>query len=247
MCRDCGCQEGNKRAYFGVMAPVKSHMQHHETERKKISLETNVLAKNDKLAENNRSWFKNNNVKTINIMSSPGAGKTLLLEKTLDLFPQTKNITIITGDQEESFDADRLVGKGASVKQLNTYSSCHLDALMISNELGAGVKENTDLLIIENVGNLVCPAAFDLGENIRVALLSTTEGEDKPSKYPVLFHTADVIIISKIDLMPHLDWNLEKCMTHIKKINSKAPVILLSAKSGQGMNDWTNYLNNFLG
>jgi hydrogenase nickel incorporation protein HypB len=239
MCKDCGCQEGNKRAYFGVL---------NKTEPvKKILLETKVLAKNDQFAEQNRSWFTDKNIKTINLMSSPGAGKTLLLEKTLELFPLTKKITIITGDQEESFDADRLSGKGATIKQLNTYSSCHLDAQMISKELNESVKANTDLLIIENVGNLVCPAAFDLGENIKVALLSTPEGEDKPSKYPVLFHTASVIIITKIDLIPYLDWNLEKCISHVRKVNNSAPIILLSAKTGEGMQEWMSTLNNLLG
>jgi hydrogenase nickel incorporation protein HypB len=237
MCKDCGCQEGNKRMYFGVMNP----------EPKKISLEKNVLEKNDQFAESNRAWFKTHNIKTINMMSSPGAGKTFLLEKTLTSFPTTKKITIITGDQEESFDADRLQGRGATVKQLNTYSSCHLDALMISKELGESVKPDTNLLIIENVGNLVCPAAFDLGENIKVALLSTAEGEDKPSKYPVLFHTASIIIVTKIDLIPHLDWSQEKCLSHIRKVNGTAPVIFLSAKTGEGMNEWMNALNNLLG
>jgi hydrogenase nickel incorporation protein HypB len=241
MCKDCGCQEGNKRAYFGVMSPNQSH---HHGPTKKISLETSVLAKNDQFAESNRVWFKKHNTKTINMMSSPGSGKTLLLEKTLAAFPTTKKITIITGDQEESFDADRLQGKGAIVKQLNTYSSCHLDAQMISHELGKSISEDTDLLIIENVGNLVCPAAFDLGEDKKIALLSTTEGEDKPSKYPVLFHTASAIIITKTDLIPHLDWSLEKCISHIRRVNPTAPIIKLSAKSGEGMNDWINYLNS---
>jgi hydrogenase nickel incorporation protein HypB len=240
MCKDCGCQEGNKRAYFGAVIPTARPT-------KKISLVSNVLAKNDSFAESNRTWFKNHNIKTINIMSSPGAGKTLLLEKTLSFFPAQKNLTIITGDQEESFDADRLIGKGATVKQLNTFSSCHLDAQMISKELGESVKIDTDLLIIENVGNLVCPAAFDLGENIKVALLSTTEGEDKPSKYPVLFHTASVIIITKIDLIPHLDWNLDKCISHVRKVNATSPILLLSAKTGEGMPEWMSTLNNILG
>lgn len=241
MCKDCGCQEGNKRIYFGVMNPAHSHLRDNI---KKITLASNVLAKNDRLADSNRAWFKKHSIKTINMMSSPGAGKTLLLEKTLAAFPTTKKITIITGDQEESFDADRLEGRGATVKQLNTYSSCHLDAQMISHELGESVNESTDLLVIENVGNLVCPAAFDLGEDKKIALLSTTEGEDKPSKYPVLFHSASVIIITKLDLIPHLDWNLEKCISHIRKINPTSPIIKLSAKSGEGMNEWVNYLNN---
>lgn len=241
MCRDCGCQEGNKRLYFGIKNPSLSDRR---DTIKKISLEKNVLAKNDLLAESNRLWFKKQNIKTINMMSSPGAGKTLLLEKTLAALSADKKITIITGDIEESFDALRLKDKGATIKQLNTYSSCHLDAQMISQELGKSIKESTELLVIENVGNLVCPAAFDLGEEKRVALLSTTEGEDKPSKYPVLFHNASVIIITKIDLIPYLDWNLEKCLFHLRKINPTSPIIKLSAKSGEGIEDWINYLNN---
>jgi hydrogenase nickel incorporation protein HypB len=118
---------------------------------------------------------------------------------------------------------------------------------MISKELGESVKVDTNLLIIENVGNLVCPAAFDLGEDIKVALLSTTEGEDKPSKYPVLFHTASVVVITKTDLIPHLEWDLDKCIAHIRKVNGTAPIILLSAKTGEGMNAWINTLNTLLG
>ena len=178
----------------------------------------------------------------INLISSPGSGKTFLLEKTLELLNGRLRLAILTGDQEKDYDAQRLLKKGAKVKQLNTLSSCHLDAQMIERELGGFVEPNLDLLIIENIGNLVCPAAFDLGEAQKIALLSTTEGEDKPSKYPLLFHEAAVVMISKTDLMPYLDWSLEECISHIRRINSKAPIFQLSAKSGVGMDLWIEFL-----
>lgn len=233
MCKDCGCTEGNHRSYFQFATP--------KIQPKTIKLETNVLAKNDKFAAGNRTQFENKKIRTINMMSSPGAGKTFLLEKTLSHLSRERVIAVITGDQEKSFDAKRLEGKGAYVKQLNTYSACHLDAEMISKEL-ENIPTGTELLIIENVGNLVCPAAFDLGEHKKIALLSTTEGEDKPAKYPVLFHTADVIVITKTDLIPHLDWNLDKCREFIRAVNSKAVIIELSAKTGEGMEQWFNFL-----
>jgi hydrogenase nickel incorporation protein HypB len=225
-----------------------SHGSHHEILPKislpsvKISLEERVLAKNDQAAEKNRAWLREHGMKAINMISSPGAGKTYLLEKTLERLVAKNKITILTGDLEKDYDASRLAAKGGKVKQLNTISSCHLDASMIARELGTFVEPDTKLLVIENVGNLVCPAAFDLGEHEKVALLSTTEGEDKPSKYPLLFHTASLIVITKTDLIPYLDWSLEKCITHIRNVNPTAPILELSAKTGEGMDAWIDYL-----
>jgi hydrogenase nickel incorporation protein HypB len=151
-------------------------------------------------------------------------------------------LTILNGDQEHDFDAARLKSAGADVLQLNTMSSCHLDASMISRELGLFVSPEPQLLVIENVGNLVCPAAFDLGETMKVALLSITEGEDKPSKYPLLFHEAGLIVLTKMDLLPHLDWDLELCKEHIRRVNASAPIICLSAKTGDGLESWIQFL-----
>ena len=249
MCRDCGCQEANF---------AKSHHSHELRLRphsisipnsfvpvatpRKLLLEQSILAKNDAIAEENKEWFAQKNMRVLNIMSSPGSGKTMLLEKTVEALQN--NILILTGDQEQDFDAKRLEAKGAIVKQLNTHSSCHLDAAMIRGALDFLDGKKPKLLVIENVGNLVCPAAFDLGESEKIALLSTTEGEDKPAKYPLLFHEADLIIVSKIDLCPYLDWNWEKCLSYIRKVNSKAPILLLSAKTGQGMKEWIDYISS---
>lgn len=226
MCGDCGCQEANK-PFFS------------ET----IHLEKNILEKNNHIAHHNHHWFHDHKVMAINMMSSPGSGKTTLLEKTASLL----NIpfSILVGDQQTDNDATRLQLAGARVRQITTHSSCHLDASMVEKELEF-VSSKDKILFIENVGNLVCPSAFDLGENKRVALLSTTEGEDKPEKYPVLFHKADLIILTKSDLIPYLDWDENKCMESIRKVNPKAKVLKLSCKNGEGLNDWITYLNELI-
>ena len=236
-----------------------------ESEARRLFLEKSVLEKNDRLAAENRRWFKENRIRVLNLISSPGSGKTTLLEKTIELLAKATStsiqgtadkkkalslsLAILTGDQEESFDANRLLNAKAraqipvAIKQINTHHSCHLDSQKIAHELGSFVQpDHHRTLIIENVGNLVCPAAFDLGENQKVALLSTTEGEDKPSKYPVLFREADLVILTKADLIPHLDWKFDLCLKHIRAVNAKARVILLSAKSGLGMEKWVDFL-----
>lgn len=239
MCRDCGCEAANDKAFFNHHHHDHDHHHHHEI--KTIDIEQAILAKNDALAEKNREYFNRHNIKVFNIISSPGSGKTLLLEKTLKHLP---NISIIIGDQEKDFDAKRIAASGGRTIQLNTYSSCHLNAEMINKELDNFITPDIDLLIIENVGNLVCPAAFDLGEHAKVAVLSTPEGEEKPVKYPVLFHTADLIIINKMDLAPILEWNQDKCLDYIRKVNAKAQIIKLSAKTEEGLDSWINYLSN---
>jgi len=252
MCRDCGCETANDKAFFHQHHDHDHdhphhhhhdhdhpHHHHHEHEVKTIDIEKAILEKNDALARVNREYFNRHNIKVLNIISSPGSGKTLLLEKTIK---HTPNASIIIGDQEKDFDAKRISANGGRVLQLNTYSSCHLNADMINQELDKFIHPDIDLLIIENVGNLVCPAAFDLGEHAKVAVLSTPEGEEKPIKYPVLFHTADIIVINKIDLAPILEWNRDKCYDYIRKVNPKAYIIELSAKTEEGMAPWVNYL-----
>ncbi|MBN1378790.1 MAG: hydrogenase nickel incorporation protein HypB [Gammaproteobacteria bacterium] len=249
MCKDCGCQDALK----GKLAHHQHHQHHHdhshghdhahiEADSKTLTIEQNVLQKNDDIAHHNWHWLDDHRVITLNMMSSPGAGKTALLEATLTRLKDRIKISILVGDQQTDHDAKRLQAKGVHVKQINTYSSCHLDAAMIQKELGGFVSGHEDLLIIENVGNLVCPAAFDLGEKQKIALLSVTEGEDKPAKYPVLFHDADVIVITKVDLVPHLDWDRQAAIKYIRQVNSKADVIELSAKTGAGMDSWCDYL-----
>jgi len=266
MCRDCGCQEAGlehaHRDHVEDHSHVHDHgvhehwvdgklIRHSHTPRltetpRRIRLEESVLAKNDRIAGENRQWFADHHIRVLNLISSPGSGKTLLLEKTVQALTAAHadfKLAIMTGDQERDFDAQRLKSAGAEVLQLNTQSACHLDAEMIRKQLGTFVRPDHQVLIIENVGNLVCPAAFDLGENHKVALLSCTEGEDKPSKYPLLFREASLIVLTKMDLVPHLDWDLKLCEQHIRSVNAHAPILQISARTGIGMDAWLNFLH----
>ncbi len=243
MCKDCGCQDALKTKLDHHHHHQHDHShQHSHADAKTLTVEQSVLHKNDVIAHQNWHWLDDQGVMAVNIMSSPGAGKTALLETTLTKLKAKLNISVLVGDQQTDNDARRLQTAGVQVKQINTYSSCHLDANMIQKELGDFISGNEDLLLIENVGNLVCPAAFDLGEKHKVAILCVTEGEDKPSKYPVLFHDADIILITKVDLIPHLDWDREVAYKAIRQVNSNAKVIELSAKSGAGVDDWCDAL-----
>ena len=255
MCKDCGCSvkghvhgHGHHHDHFHDHGGHHGHdHEHPHGERKTIELERKVLAENDAHAEANREWLSKHGVTAINLISSPGTGKTYLLERTLERLRGRVPCAVITGDQCTDNDARRLMGKGAVVKQIETINSCHLDAARVGALLpevaGSGVK----LLFIENIGNLVCPAAFDLGEHFKVALLSTTEGEDKPVKYPALFSMAPVVVLTKMDLAPHLDWSLPKCREYLNKIRPGVFIFELSAKSGQGMDGWIEYLEKLAG
>jgi hydrogenase nickel incorporation protein HypB len=261
MCIDCGCGDAaNTHDHNHVHDHTHDHGHTHrgpdgkeyrhthdndqpEHEHgRKIRVEQDVLSKNNTIAIENRQWLDRHHITALNLMSSPGSGKTTLLEKTLERLPQDCTVAILVGDQETDLDAQRLQGKGSMVKQINTYRSCHLDAAMISRELEAYADAHINILLIENIGNLVCPASFDLGEHFKVAILSVTEGEDKPVKYPVLFNGADVVLITKTDLIPHLDWDMQKCHSYIRKSGSRARIIELSARSGEGMDAWIDYL-----
>lgn len=257
MCKDCGCEHANHvHGHRHVDADGReyrhNHNHNHNHEHsvhehsRKIMVEQAVLSKNDSIARENRQWLDHHHITAFNLMSSPGAGKTTLLKKTLELLPETLRPVVLVGDQETDLDAARLRTAGKPAKQINTHSSCHLDAAMIARELGSYIDEQTNMLLIENVGNLVCPAAFDLGEHVRVAVLSVTEGEDKPVKYPVLFNNADAVVITKTDLLPHLDWNREQCHTYIRKSGSRARIIEISARTGEGMDVWIRYLQSMM-
>jgi len=252
MCRDCGCDQASQEHAHWVNGRMVRHTHAHDHEGggspratdapRRLVVGRSVLAKNDAIAAQNRTWFAAHGIHVLNLISAPGSGKTLLLEKTVARLGRNSRVVLLTGDQEQDFDAQRLRAVGAEVRQLNTGSSCHLDASMIARELGEFVKPVPQLLIIENVDNLVCPAAFDLGETMKVALLSSTEGEDKPSKYPLLFHEAGLIVLTKMDLVPHLDWNVDLCEGHIRRINTSAPILRLSARTGEGLNPWLAFL-----
>lgn len=226
------------------------HQHHHDHDEphvhgpngEVISLEQAVLAKNDSIAQRNRGWFEGRGVLALNLVSSPGAGKTSLLERSIAALKDALEIVVIEGDQMTTNDAERIRAAGARAIQINTGAGCHLEADMIASALEALNPKAGSLLLIENVGNLVCPAMFDLGERMKVAIISTTEGEDKPLKYPHMFRAAEVVIINKMDLAPHVDFDLELCSRNIREVNPKAQLFEVSAKTGAGMEAWLAFL-----
>lgn len=207
-----------------------------------IQLETDVLAANDKKAGALREQFKKNHVLALNLVSSPGSGKTTLLCNTIHRIKNDLAVTVIEGDQQTLNDAERIRATGCPAVQINTGEGCHLDAEMVERALAQlDIKENS-LLFIENVGNLVCPAAFDLGEECKVVVLSTTEGEDKPLKYPDMFAASKLMLINKTDLLPYVDFDMQKCREYAKRVNPEIEIIEVSATKGDGMDAWIGWL-----
>ena len=253
MCKDCGCEEAGKwnrhthRHADGTVhahdhAQPHDHDHQHAPALRTVTVERRVLARNDEIAVRNRAWLKERGIVALNLISSPGSGKTLLLEKTMERLHPRIGCAVITGDQQTDNDKRRIARTGVPVEQIETHEACHLDAARVAAVLPMVVRPETRLLFIENVGNLVCPAAFDLGENFQVALLSTTEGEDKPVKYPALFAGAGIVVLTKMDLTPHLEWDLAACRRAIQSIHPGVFVFELSAKTGAGMDAWCDYL-----
>jgi hydrogenase nickel incorporation protein HypB len=201
-----------------------------------------VLAQNDRFAERNRGAFQALGIAVLNVVSSPGAGKTTLLQKSLELLQDRRRAAVIVGDLATQNDADRLRTTGAPVVQVTTGTLCHLEAEMVWHALAKLDLKSLDLVIIENVGNLVCPASFDLGESARVALLSTTEGEDKPLKYPPIFQNADAVVLTKLDLGDAVEFNRAAALTNLRQASPKARLFETSAKTGAGMAAWCDYL-----
>lgn len=207
-----------------------------------IKLEMDVLAENDKVAAENRALFKQKNVLALNLVSSPGSGKTTLLCKTIESIKDRIPLAVIEGDQQTLNDAERIRSTGCRAIQINTGENCHLDADMVKQACTKLVPEVDSILFIENVGNLVCPASFDLGEKCKVVVLSVTEGEDKPLKYPYMFSASQVMILTKVDLLPYLNFDVEKCKEYAKRVNPDIEIIELSSTSGEGMDKWINWL-----
>lgn len=232
MCNTCGCVASHEH-------PVHKNDQMTQT----MSLLTHLLSDNNHQALHNREHFDQHGVLVLNLMSSPGAGKTALLETTIDVLKKEFSIAVIEGDLETENDAERIRRKGVPALQIMTGSACHLDAHLIHQALHHLDLSSLDLLFIENVGNLVCPASFDLGHHRNIVLLSTTEGDDKPAKYPVMFRTADLMLITKTDLLPVLeDFDLQKAQGHLRQLANLAPVIPISAKKHQGVETWIAWL-----
>jgi len=215
---------------------------HGATHRRTVSLEQDILAKNQLLAERNRGWFAGREVFTVNLMSSPGAGKTSILERTIRDLQRDIPISVLEGDQATSADADRIRAAGAPVVQINTGTGCHLDAHMVAHGVERLKLARGSLLLIENVGNLVCPALFDLGERARVVVVSVTEGDDKPQKYPHMFRAAQIMLINKLDLLPHVRFDVARCIEHARRINPSLEVLQLSAETGEGIEAWYDWL-----
>jgi len=263
MCKDCGCgldpnvhsHDGHVHSHEHSQGQNHTHPHEHPHEHphgqvapaagetRTVELQLKILSRNDEQAERNRAWLKEHGVVAVNLISSPGSGKTYLLERTLEGLRGKVSCAVITGDQRTDNDARRLQGKGAPVRQIETINSCHLDAEQVGRLLPEVAGEGVKLLFIENVGNLVCPSAFDLGESFKIALLSTTEGEDKPVKYPTLFSSAPVAVLTKMDLVPHLDWNAAACRANLRQVRPGVFIFELSAKTGLGMEAWLDYLS----
>lgn len=255
MCTTCGCGEGETKfdgeahshAYVkahehGSLMQSRSHAHLHTQTSRMVQVEQDILAKNNQYATDNRRTFAERGIFALNLVSSPGSGKTSLLTRTIARLKGKMPIAVIEGDQQTSLDADRIRATGVTAIQINTGKGCHLDAHMVGHAMEKLALADNSLLLIENVGNLVCPAAFDLGEAHKVAILSVTEGEDKPLKYPDMFAAADVMLLNKVDLLPYLSFNVPLCIEYARRINPNIRVILTSAVSDEGMGEWQEWL-----
>ncbi len=269
MCTTCGCGEGETRIEGHAHDHGHHHHDHEHTHKhehphgephhdygqgpahahapglsqtRMVQIEADILGKNNEYAAANRRWFAEHRVLALNLVSSPGSGKTTLLTRSIDDMKDELKLSVIEGDQQTANDAERIRETGVKALQINTGKGCHLDAHMVAHALETLKPENASVLFIENVGNLVCPAAFDLGEAHKVAILSVTEGEDKPIKYPDMFHAADVMLLNKIDLLPYLQFDVDQCIEYARRVNPGIKVLQLSASSGKGMAAWYQWI-----
>ena len=209
---------------------------------RRVRIERDILSKNDELARGNRTRFAEVGVFALNLVSSPGSGKTTLLVRTIEMLRGRVDIAVIEGDQQTSFDAQRIRATGAPAIQVNTGKGCHLDASMVATAFDRLSGGKPEVLMIENVGNLVCPSAFDLGEAHKVVVLSVTEGEDKPLKYPDMFAASDLMLLNKVDLLPHLSFDADLCAQYARRVNPRIRIIRVSATSGEGLPEWTDWI-----
>lgn len=217
---------------------------HSQSPGTTVSLERDILAKNQLLAERNRSWFAGRGILALNLVSSPGSGKTTLLERTIRDLKGIREINVIEGDQATVNDAERIRDAGCRAIQINTGAGCHLEAEMLARGLDTLAPVQDSVVMIENVGNLVCPALFDLGERAKVVILSTTEGEDKPIKYPHMFRASSVMLLNKIDLLPYLRFDVERCLAYAREVNPMLLIFCVSAQTGEGMDDWYAWIES---
>lgn len=257
MCSTCGCDQpggvtitraGEDQVQFSPLTPgsgsplAYTHHHGHSHDARVIELEMDILGKNDAQARHNRDHFTKQNILAFNLVSSPGSGKTALLERTLNDLKTDHRFYVIEGDQQTMNDANRIAATGVEAIQINTGKGCHLDADMIHRALHNLSPADDSILFIENVGNLVCPALFDLGENARVAIISVTEGDDKPLKYPDMFASSQLCIINKIDLLPYVNFKVERAKEYARRANPSIQFLELSATTGLGMSSWYQWL-----
>jgi len=263
MCTTCGCGGGEtliggrplrrdraQGAPLNYRQPGEGHThEHHQhshasgiSESRMVSIERDILAKNNGYARENRKYFSAHGIFALNLVSSPGSGKTTLLVKTIEALNGSLPLAVIEGDQQTDNDAARIRATGAQAMQINTGKGCHLDAHMVGNAAQRLDLRDDSLLLIENVGNLVCPAGFDLGEAHKVAILSVTEGEDKPLKYPDMFRAADLMLLNKCDLLPYLDFDADLAVENARRVNPDIRVIRVSATKGDGMDEWLEWV-----
>jgi len=252
MCGTCGCGEDTEVTFT---TPGKEHQHYHNHEHdhehshthdKEIQLEMDILSKNNLSAERNKGYFEALNITAFNLVSSPGSGKTSLLEQTIKNLKDSYNLYIIEGDQQTMNDANRINEAGAPVIQVNTGNGCHLDADMVHHAVKELNPDKDSVLFIENVGNLVCPSMFSLGESKRVVIISTTEGDDKPVKYPPMFASAQLCIINKTDLLPYVNFDMEKAKGYALQVNPELEFIEMSVKTGEGIQEWFAWLKKQL-
>lgn len=261
MCGTCGCSDAT---VVTLLAPdghphderghLHGHYHSHGADQdhavydapgdtaRTVELQQKVLAKNDMLADDNRRWMRDRGILAVNLMSSPGAGKTTLLERTTRDLAGGLPFCVIEGDQETALDAKRIQAAGCRVVQINTGAGCHLDASMVGQALRSLEPPTGSIVVIENVGNLVCPALFDLGESVRVVVASVTEGADKPLKYPHMFRQADLVLLNKTDLLPYIDFDLNQYVADLREVAPGARVLQLSATTGDGLQSWYHWL-----
>ena len=261
MCGTCGCGQPDGTVLIKKISKDEANSLHqnhdhthdhhhhehgynHHTHKTVLEIEQDILGKNNLLAERNRGYFEAKNMHAINLVSSPGSGKTSILEKTLQDLQQTITCYVIEGDQQTSNDADRIAATGAEVVQINTGKGCHLEADMVRTAIQKLNPDNDSYLFIENVGNLVCPAMFDLGEQNRVVITSVTEGVDKPLKYPDMFHSSHLCIINKMDLLPYVDFDVNQFKEYARRVSHITEFIEVSATTGEGMKHWYDWLKS---
>jgi len=239
MCATCGCEQKAGHDHGHAHGHSHGHDHAHGTT---VRLEESILSRNDAFAARNRAWFRERSILALNVVSSPGSGKTTLLTRTIRDLRDRLAISVIEGDQETSRDADRIRAAGAAAVQVNTGTACHLDAHQVEHALADLRPADQSCVVIENVGNLICPSLFDLGEERRVLVASVTEGEDKPVKYPHMFRSADQIVLNKIDLLPHVSFDMDRFVEFVRQVNPDAGILPVSATRGDGLPAWLDWL-----